>query len=90
MIPSELAEQVRTEVKQLKKVQEDFLQTYQRLCAYCGGPKWAKDYTEVVSHQVRSEIIPIMEQAGLDNRAVQALCSWAETVVASLARELRS
>ena len=81
MIPNELADQVRAEVKQLKHVQEDFLQTYQRLCAHYGGPRWQKDYTEVVSHQVREGIIPIMEQAGMEHRAVQALCSWAETVV---------
>jgi hypothetical protein len=80
MIPRELADQVRAEVKQLKQVQEDFLQTYLKLCAHYGGPRWHKDYTEVVSHQIRLEIIPIMEQAGMEPRAVQALCSWAETV----------
>jgi hypothetical protein len=32
----------------------------------------------MIFHRTRSEIIPIMEQAGLDPQAVQALCSWAE------------
>ena len=33
MIPNELAEQVRAEVKILKEGQDKFLQTYKRLCA---------------------------------------------------------
>jgi len=81
MIPNELADQVRAEVKQMKEAQEKFLQTYQQLCLHDGGPEWKKGPTEVVFHHVRREIIPIMEQAGMDDRAVQALCSWAEKLV---------
>ncbi len=78
MIPEELAEQVRTEVKRLKEVQDMFLQTYKQLCVHFGGSKWPKSKVEMVLHRVRSEVIPIMEQAGLEHNAVQALCSWAE------------
>jgi hypothetical protein len=78
MIKSELAEQVRAEVKSLKQVQEQFLQTYKQLCADNGGPEWDRANIETVFHKVRKEIIPIMEQAGMDPTAVQAMCSWAE------------
>jgi len=78
MIPEDLAEQVRTQVKQLKELQDTFLQTYKQLCVHFGGAKWPKSKIEMVLHRVRSEVIPIMEQAGLDQKAVQALCSWAE------------
>jgi hypothetical protein len=81
MIPSVLAESVQSEVRQLKKVQEEFLQSYRQLCAHFGGQKWQKDYLESVAHQVRKEILPIMEQAGMDPPAVDALCSWAERTV---------
>jgi hypothetical protein len=78
MVPDELTEQVRTEVRRMKEVHGDFLQTYQRLCAHCGGPDWhKKDELERVFHQVRREIVPIMQQAGLDPKDVDALCSWA-------------
>jgi hypothetical protein len=81
MIPKELAEQVRTEVKHLKEEQEKFLQTYRRLCVHCGGPEWQKEEIEIVFHHVRREVIPIMEQAGMEHPAVQALCSWAEKLL---------
>jgi hypothetical protein len=81
MIPKELADQVQSEVKRLKEVQDQFIQTYIQLCIHYGGRKWQKDHTEVISHQIRGEIIPIMEQAGMDHMAAQAFCSWAEKLV---------
>lgn len=78
MIPEDLAEQVRAEVKRLKEVQDQFLQTYKRLCDHYGGPDWRKSQMEMVFHRTRKEVIPIMEQSGLDPLSVQALCSWAE------------
>lgn len=81
MIPKELAEQVQSQVKRLKEVQDQFMQTYKQLCIHYGGAKWQKDHNEVISHQVRAEIIPIMEKAGMDHLTMQALCSWAEKLV---------
>ncbi len=81
MIPKELADQVRTEVEHLKEEQEKFLQTYRRLCVHHGGPDWHKEEIEVVVHRVRREVIPIMEQAGMEHAAVQALCAWAEKML---------
>lgn len=81
MIPQELSEQVRSEVKRLKEVQDQFLQTYKQICVHHGGAKWQKDHNEVVAHQVRKEIIPFMEQAGMDHLAAQALCTWAEKLI---------
>ena len=78
MIPQDLAQQVRSQVKRLKAVQDEFLQTYRQLCVHYGGPEWPKKKVEMVLHRVRSEIIPIMEEAGMDDRSIQALCSWAE------------
>ena len=78
MIPQELAQQVRSQVKRLKGMQDEFLQTYRQLCVHYGGPEWPKKKVEMVLHRVRSEIIPLMEEAGMDDRSVQALCSWAE------------
>ena len=78
MMTKELADQVRSEVQRFKAVQDDFLQTYKQLCAHHGGPGWRGKEAETVFHQVRRDIIPIMENAGMDDRAVQALCSWAE------------
>ena len=82
MIPADLAEQVRAEVGRFKELQDQFLQTYQRLCAHHGGPQWqnAKE-PEVVFYHVRSDLMPVMEQAGMDHNAVQALCHWAEGLV---------
>jgi hypothetical protein len=78
MIPNELAEQVRAEVKLLKEGQDKFLQTYKRLCVHYGGPEWRKDKDiETIFHCVRKGNIPVMEQAGMDSKQVQALCSWA-------------
>jgi hypothetical protein len=62
-------------------VQNEFLQTYLRLCMEQGGPKWQKHHNEVVTHQVRKEIVPIMKQEGMDDQSVQALCFWAEKMV---------
>jgi hypothetical protein len=78
MIPTDLADQVRSEVERLKAVQADFLQTYTRLCVHYGGDGWPRNKVEMVFHRVRQEIIPVMEQLGMDPRSVQALCSWAE------------
>jgi hypothetical protein len=78
MIPNELVEQLRAEVKLLKEGQDKFLQTYKRLCAHLSGPEWRNEKDiESVFYHVRKEIIPIMEQAGMDSKQVQALCSWA-------------
>jgi hypothetical protein len=81
MIPRELAERVRTDVQRLKEGQDKFLQTYKQLCVHYGGPEWHKDEIEGVFHQVRKEIIPIMEQAGMEPKAVPALCAWAANLV---------
>jgi len=78
MIPNELADQARAEVGRLKDMQDRFLQTYKQLCVHFGGPGWQKKKIDLVFHQVRLEVVPIMEQAGLDHAGVQALCSWAE------------
>lgn len=83
MLPKELNEQTGAHVKRLKEAQDDFLQTYRELCVHCGGPQWQKEQSEMVFHRVRTEIIPMMEQAGMDHQAVQALCSWAERLVKS-------
>jgi hypothetical protein len=81
MIPNELAQQIRDEVKRLKEGQDKFLQTYKRLCAHYGGADWQKEDVETVFHHVRKEIIPVMEQAGMESKQVQALCSWAAKLV---------
>ncbi|HWG47864.1 MAG TPA: hypothetical protein VN688_34185 [Gemmataceae bacterium] len=77
MVPNELVEQVRTEVKRLNEVQADFLQTYKQLCLHYGGPQWQEEGIEGVFHNVRKEIIPIMRQSGMDAKDLDALCSWA-------------
>ncbi len=85
MIPKELAEQVRTEAQRMKEVQEQFLHTYRQLCVHLGGPQWQQSHQETaieaVFHHVRREIIPLMEQVGMDHKAVQALCAWAEKLL---------
>jgi hypothetical protein len=82
MIPADLAEQLRAEAKRLKELQDQFLQTYRRLCAHHGGPDWQKDKDiDVTFYHVRGEVIPVLEQAGMDARSVQALCAWAEKMV---------
>ena len=81
MILKELADQVRAEIRSLMTEQDRFLQTYQRLCVHYGGPKWQKEGIEMVFHHVRREIIPIMEEAGMDPKAVQALCASAERLL---------
>jgi hypothetical protein len=78
MIPNDLAEQLRAEVKLLKEGQDKFLETYKRLCVHYGGANWRKDKDiETIFYHVRREIIPLMEQAGMESKQVQALCSWA-------------
>jgi hypothetical protein len=85
MIPKELAEQVQAEAQRIKEVQDQFLQTYQRLCGHLGGPEWQRSHSETkveaVFHHARREIVPIMERAGMDDQAVQALCAWAEKLL---------
>jgi hypothetical protein len=78
MMTKELEEQVRTEARSLKDTQDKFLQTYRRLCAQHGGSEWQTEEIETVFHHVRREVVPVMEQSGMDHRTVQALCSWAE------------
>jgi hypothetical protein len=78
MLPKELTAQVQDEVKRLKEVTDKFLQTYKQICIHRGGPLWQKGEIETVFHYARNEVIPMMEQQGMDSRAVQALCSWAE------------
>ena len=34
-----------------------------------------------VFHRVREEVIPITEGAGMDPKAAQALCAWAENLL---------
>ena len=78
MMTKELADQLRAEVAQLKAVHDQFLRTYRQLCLHYGGPQWNGKDSEVVFHRVRGEIIPTMEEADMDDKSVQALCSWAE------------
>ena len=78
MLTNELAEETRQRVQRLKEVQGAFLQTYKKLCSHFGGPDWQKKKMEMVFHRVRQEIVPLMEQAGMDANEVQALCAWAE------------
>jgi hypothetical protein len=82
MIPADLAEQLRAEVGRFKELQDQFLRTYERLCVHHGGSAWRNDKdVEVVLYHVRGEVIPVMEQAGLDPNAVQALCAWVERLL---------
>lgn len=82
MIPEDLTRQLQDEVQRLQAASNDFLQTYTRLCVHFGGgPDWKKEPSETLFHRVRSEVIPIMEQAGMDHQAVQAFCAWAERLV---------
>jgi hypothetical protein len=83
MIPNELAEQVREEIKGLKEVHDRFAETYKRICVHFGGSDWRRGELETLFHQVRTVIIPIMELEGMNNKAVQSLCSWAERHVLS-------
>ncbi len=80
MLPKELAEQVQSQLKRFKDVQDEFLRTYQQLCARHGGLERQADNSdsETVFGRVRGEVIPILEQLGMDQQAVQRLCSWAE------------
>ncbi len=58
------------------------MQTYQRLCLHYGGAAWRNEKdVETVIHHVRREVIPLMEEAGMDHRAVQAICAWAERLL---------
>jgi hypothetical protein len=80
MLTKELTDQVQSEIKRLKDAQDTFLQTYDRLCARQGGLGRKPDNSdsETVFQTVRGEVIPIMEQLGMDHQTVQALCTWAE------------
>jgi len=82
MIPAELTEQVQNEGKAFKKDQDVFLETYLQLCIHFGGRRWKKEM-EMVFHNIRQEIIPILEGMGMDRMAIQSLCSWAEARVLS-------
>lgn len=82
MIPNELAEQLRKEGKHLKEAQEAFLATFERLCNLHGGATGLRKKSEMVFHRVRSDVIPVMEQLGMDHRSVEALCTWAEHLLA--------
>jgi hypothetical protein len=78
MLTQALADEVRDDVRRLKETQDKFLETYDKLCAHYGKPNWRQGKVEMVFHSVRREIVPIMEQSGMDAREVQALCAWAE------------
>ena len=82
MIPDEFAEPLRLEIKRLKEAQEGFLEIFGRLCNYHGGPNGLRKKREMVLHRVRADIIPVMQQFGMDQRSVQALCVWAEDLIA--------
>jgi hypothetical protein len=81
MIPNELAEQVRLELERLKDAQENLLQTWKRLCLHHGGPDGLRKESETVFHRVRADVIPLMEQLGMDRQSIQAICSWAENLL---------
>lgn len=83
MIPTNLADQLQGEVNLLKKGQDQFLETYKKLCAHCGGAEWPNKEFAMIFHKVRQEVIPILEKNGMDHHSVQALCSWAERQVTS-------
>jgi hypothetical protein len=83
MLPKELAEQVRAEVKGLKEAQDKFLRTYKQIVVHYGGAEWRRMESETLQHHVRQAIIPVMEQEGMEAKAIQALCSWAERQVLS-------
>ena len=87
MIPKEFSDQIQAEVASLKKGQDQFLETYKKLCAHCGEGEWPRKEFEMIFHRVRREVIPIMEQAGMDHASVQGLCSWAERQVLRQAEE---
>jgi hypothetical protein len=77
MAQHDLAQEARQNVQNLKQVHDAFLQTYKKMCLHFGGPTWQKKM-EMVFHRVRQEIVPLMEQAGMDPKEVQAVCAWAE------------
>ncbi len=76
MMSAEMGNQVRAEVRRLKDAQDQFLRTYKQLCEHLAGDEKGK--TELVFHHVRREIIPIMEEVGMDAKEIQAVCAWAE------------
>jgi hypothetical protein len=81
MVPDEFAAQLRSEVQRLKEAQEAFLKTFQRLCEYHGGPTGLRKKSEMVFTRVRGDIIPVMNELGMDQESVQAMCAWAEHVI---------
>ena len=82
MLPDEFAEPLRSEIKRLKEAQDAFLETFGRLCDYHGGPSGLRKKSEMVFNRVRADIIPVMHQLGMDQRSAQALCMWAEDLIA--------
>jgi hypothetical protein len=87
MLPPDLAEQTQTTVKRLKQSLDAFLETYQRLGTHQRDPKWPRGHIDVVTHLVRKDLIPVMEQAGMEHQAVQAVCSWAERMIINEAQK---
>ena len=81
MVPQEITQQLRDEAHRLKEAQEMFLKTYRQLCIHLGKDEWTKRQFEMVFHLVRKEILPLMEQAGIDAASVQALCASTEHVL---------
>jgi hypothetical protein len=81
MLPPDLAEQTQTTVKRLKQSLDAFLETYQRLGNNQHDPKWPRGHIDVVTHMIRKDVIPVMEQAGMEHQAVQSLCAWAERMI---------
>jgi hypothetical protein len=81
MVPDDIAPQLRSEIQRLKEAQEAFLKTYERLCTHHGGPTGLQKKSEMVFTRVRGDIIPIMNQLGMDQESVQAMCAWAEHVI---------
>jgi hypothetical protein len=81
MLSQETIQKLRDEVHRLKDAQHMFFETYKHLCVQLGGDEWTKRRFEPVFHLVRKEILPIMEQAGMDEPAIQTLCTSAEHVL---------
>lgn len=81
MIPDELAEHMRSRIQCLKEAQGAFMETLERLCEYHGGPNGLRKKSEMVFHRVRCDIVPIMEKLGMDQRSIEALCTWAEHLI---------
>jgi hypothetical protein len=81
MLSQETIQKLRDEIHRLKEAQHRFFEMYKHLCIQLGGDEWTKRRFEPVFHLVRKEILPIMEQAGMDVAAAQTLCLSAEQVL---------